>query len=63
LLQRVFDVDMATCPWCQQGTLRLIAIITQGEVIRKILHHLKLSVDPPPIAPARTRQAPFDWVA
>ena len=63
LLQRVFDVDMATCPFCHQGTLRLIAVITQGEVISKILRHLKLAADPPPIAPARTRQAPFDWVA
>ena len=29
----------------------------------KILRHLKLSVDPPPITPARSRQAPFDEVA
>src|SRR6266566_962611 len=50
LLHRVFALEMARCPWCQQGMLRLIAVITQGEVIRKILHHLKLSVDPPPIA-------------
>jgi hypothetical protein len=63
LLKRVFDVDMARCPFCHQGTLRIIAIITQGAVIGKILRHLKLSVDPPPIAPARARQAPFDWVA
>jgi hypothetical protein len=63
LLQRVFALEMARCPRCQQGMLRLMAIITQGEVIRKILHHLQLSVDPPPIAPVRTRQAPFDWVA
>jgi hypothetical protein len=63
LLQRVFDLEMATCPWCQRGALRLIAVITQGEVIRKILRHLKLSVDPPPIAPAHTRQATCDWVA
>jgi hypothetical protein len=63
LLQRVFALDMVHCPWCQCGTLRLIAVITQGEVIRKILHHLKLSADPPPIAPARARQAPCDWVA
>src|SRR5262247_2636323 len=63
LLHRVFALDMARCPWCQQGMLRLIAVITQGEVIRKILRHLKLAADPPPIAPARARQAPFDWVA
>src|SRR5207244_11701831 len=31
----------------QQGSLRIIAAITQGEVIRKILRHLKLATDPP----------------
>jgi Putative transposase/Transposase zinc-binding domain len=56
LLQRGFALDMARCPWCQQGMRRIIAVITQGEVIRKILRHLKLSADPPPIAPARARQ-------
>jgi Putative transposase/Transposase zinc-binding domain len=60
LLQRVFALDMATCPFCQRGTLRLIAVITQGEVIRKILRHLKRAADPPAITPARFRQAPFD---
>jgi hypothetical protein len=59
----VFALDMAHYPLCQRGVLRLIAVITQGAVIRKILRHLKLSVDPPPIAPARSRQAPFVWVA
>jgi hypothetical protein len=63
LLQRVFGLEMVTCPFCQCGTLRLIAVITQGAVIGKILRHLKLSADPPPIAPARSRQAPCDWVA
>ena len=56
LLKRVFALDMARCPFCQQGTLRIIAAITQGEVIRKLLQHLKLSADPPPIAAARVRQ-------
>ncbi len=63
LLQRVFALDMVHCPFCQRGTLRLIAVITQGAVINKILRHLKLSADPPPIAPARSRQATIDWVA
>jgi Putative transposase/Transposase zinc-binding domain len=63
LLKRVFALEMGTCPWCQHGTLRLIAVITQGTVIRKILRHLKLAADPPPIAPARARQAHCDWVA
>jgi hypothetical protein len=61
LLKRVFALDMARCPWCQRGRLRIIAAITQGEVIRKILRHLKLAVDPPPIAPARVRQEAFAW--
>jgi hypothetical protein len=47
LLKRVFAVDMARCPWCQRGVLRIIAAITQGEAIRQILRHLKLSADPP----------------
>jgi hypothetical protein len=63
LLQRVFGLEMACCPFCHQGTLRLIAVITQGAVIHKILRHLKLSVDPPPIAPARSCHAPYDWGA
>ena len=63
LLKRVFALEMGTCPFCQRGVLRLIAVITQGEVISKILRHLKRSADPPPIAPARSRQASCDWVA
>ena len=61
LLQRVFALDIARCPFCQQGSLRIIAAITQGEVIRKILRHLKLAADPPLIAPARLRQEAFAW--
>jgi hypothetical protein len=61
LLKRVFALDMAHCSFCQQGTLRIIAAITQGAVIRKILQHLKLSADPPPIATARVRQETFAW--
>jgi hypothetical protein len=61
LLKHVFAVDMARGPWCQQGSLRIIATITQGEVIRKILRHLKLAADPPLIAPARVRQEAFAW--
>src|SRR3989454_2762057 len=30
LLKRVFALEMGTCPLCQRGTLRLIAVITQG---------------------------------
>jgi Putative transposase len=72
LLKRVFALDMAIClpplcgrrepcdlPFCHRGALRIIAAITQGEVIRKILRHLKLSADPPhhacPFAPSSVR--------
>jgi len=61
LLKRVFALDLARCPWCQEGTLRIIAAITQGEVIRTILRHLKLAVDPPAMAPARVRQEALAW--
>jgi hypothetical protein len=57
----VFTLDMARCPWCQRGAPRITAAITHGEVIQKILRHLKLAVDPPPIAPARVRQEAFAW--
>jgi hypothetical protein len=61
LLKHVFALEMACCPFCQRGALRIIAAITQGEVIRKILRHLKRAVDPPSIAPARVRQEAFAW--
>jgi hypothetical protein len=63
LLKRVFALVLARCPFCQRGALRLMATITQGEVISKILRHLKHAADPPPIAPARSRQETCDWAA
>jgi hypothetical protein len=59
LLGRVFDLAMATCPFCQRGSLRIIAAITQESVITRILRHLQLASVPPPIAPARLRQEIF----
>jgi hypothetical protein len=59
LLGRVFDLDMATCPFCRRGSLRIIAAITQESVITRILRHLQLASVPPPIAPARCRQEIF----
>jgi len=63
LLGRVFAPDMATCPLCRCSLLRIIAAMTQEAVITRILRHLKLASVPPPIAPARSRQETFDWVA
>jgi hypothetical protein len=63
LLKRVFAFDMERCPACGRGRLRLIAAITRGEVIGKILRHLKLATEPPPIAEARACQAPLAWTS
>jgi Putative transposase len=57
LLSRVFGLEMRTCPLCRRGTLRIIAVITQEAVITRILRHLQLASVPPPMAPARYRQA------
>src|SRR5262249_12941374 len=43
---RVCQLEMITCPFGQRGALRLIAVITQGEVIRTILRHLTCAADP-----------------
>jgi hypothetical protein len=63
LLKRVLAREMGTCPLGQRGVRRLIAVITPGEGMRTIRRHLKRSAAPPPIAPARSRQAPCPWVA
>ena len=61
LLRRVFAVDVLTCPHCG-GARRLIATITDGLVVRRILDHLELPSSPPPIAPARAPPEPeFAW--
>jgi len=61
LLGRVFGLDMTTCPFCHQGTLRIIAVIAQESVITRILRHLQLASIPPPIAPARVHQEIFTF--
>ena len=55
LLNRVFGLEMTTCPVCRRGTLRVIAVITQESVMTRILRHLQLASVPPPIAPSRVR--------
>ena len=52
LLQRVFAIDVLECPHC--GTRRkLIAMISDGLVLRKILDHLGLPSEPPVLARSR----------
>ena len=52
LLKRVHDVDALACP-CG-GRLRVIALITEPEVVVAILTSLHLPTEPPPIARARS---------
>jgi hypothetical protein len=63
LLKRVFSIDMERCPRCHLGALRTIAAITYRPIIRRILRHLQLAADPPPIVPARAEQGCFAWAS
>jgi hypothetical protein len=51
LLRRTFAVDVFSCPRCA-GPRRVLASLTQGAVIRRILRHLQLPEQPPRLAPA-----------
>ena len=51
LLAKVYDVDALRCPVCETGRLRIIAAITEGRTIRKMLPYLDLDDEPP--APGR----------
>ena len=44
-LKRVFDIDISVCPLCG-GTLRVIADVTDPDVIQSILVHLKQRAPP-----------------
>ncbi len=52
LLRRSFAVDVLECPKCH-GRLRVLAVITEREPVRRILAHLGMTTDSPPIARAR----------
>jgi hypothetical protein len=45
-------VDALECAKCH-GRLRVVAVITEREPVRRILAHLGLPTEPPPIARAR----------
>ncbi|MBK7645263.1 MAG: transposase [Planctomycetes bacterium] len=57
LMKRVFEIDVLVCPHCG-GRRKLIAFLTDGLVVRKILAHLGLSTEPPVLAPARAPPEP-----
>ncbi|HUF75593.1 MAG TPA: hypothetical protein VMM35_04910, partial [Longimicrobiales bacterium] len=49
ILKRVFAIDALTCPYCG-GPRKLIALLTDGLVVRQILAHLRLPIEPLPLA-------------
>jgi len=51
-MRRVFDLDVLCCPKCS-GRLKLLALIEDPNVIKKILKHLNLPTELPTPAPAR----------
>jgi len=60
VMSLLHDVLLTIGFFCLIGidfNLQIIAAITHGTVIRKILRHLQLAADPPSIAPPRVRQA------
>jgi len=52
LIARIYEVFPLLCPLCG-GQMRLIAFITEGPKIRKILEHIGVESEPPQISPAR----------
>ena len=52
LMRRVYRVEVLRCPWCH-GQRRLLAFLTNPDVIRKILDWLRLPLEPPPRVQAR----------
>lgn len=52
LMQRSFEIDVLACLACD-GRMRLMALIEQRSVARRILRHLGMRDHPPPIAPAQ----------
>ena len=63
LIQKVYEVDPLVCPECR-GSMKVVSIITEDDVIYRILAHLGLlEPDPPPHPPPRDLEAAFAEVA
>ena len=52
LIARIYEVFPLLCPLCG-GQMRLIAFITEGVQIRRILDQIGVDSEPPQISPAR----------
>jgi hypothetical protein len=52
LIARIYEVFTLVCPQCGSN-MQLIAFTTEGVQIRRILEHIGVDAQVPPIAPAR----------
>ncbi len=60
-MKRVFEIDVLVCPHCA-GRRKLIAFLTGGFVVRRILDPLGIDSEPPIPAPARVlEESEFAW--
>ena len=55
LIQKIYEVDPLTCPKCS-GAMKVISVIEDEEIVKKILKHLGLSMGGETPAPAPKRQ-------
>ena len=53
------SIDLERCPRDHPAALGLIAAIPSGPLIRRILLHLKLAAEPPPLTPVRLEPGRF----
>jgi hypothetical protein len=61
LIQKIYEIDPLTCPKCS-GKMKVISVIEDEEVIRKILKHLDLwetKERPPPKATGPPKLADY----
>lgn len=63
MLKLTFRVDVTRCARCITGIVSIVAFINDPDTVRKILSHLRLPTELPPVAPARIDPAlDFDCV-
>jgi hypothetical protein len=60
LIQRVFFADSLRCPRCSKA-MRVLAVLTDPDVVGKILGHLGLATRPLPLTRARERSGLGEW--
>ena len=65
LIQKIYEVDPLTCPKCF-GVMKVISVIEDEEIVKKILKHLGLwdrKARPPPKAtgPPKVREYSIDY--